>query len=120
MSSVLVGWSPRAAAARTGRLYIGGAPLGDVLPTDAARSGFERGVASSGQIRAGHGATVCRRPALHRAVLVRWQVLTGPPPITLFLKDGSESALNLGSWRRERDSNPRWAVNPHTLSRRAT
>ena len=25
-----------------------------------------------------------------------------------------------GAWRRERDSNPRWAVNPHTLSRRAT
>lgn len=23
-------------------------------------------------------------------------------------------------WRRRRDSNPRWAINPHTLSRRAT
>src|SRR5690349_13335286 len=26
----------------------------------------------------------------------------------------------LAMWRRERDSNPRGAVNPHTLSRRAT
>jgi hypothetical protein len=26
----------------------------------------------------------------------------------------------LAFWRRERDSNPRGAVNPHTLSRRAT
>ena len=24
------------------------------------------------------------------------------------------------SWRKGRDSNPRWAMNPHTLSRRAT
>jgi len=23
-------------------------------------------------------------------------------------------------WRSRRDSNPRWAINPHTLSRRAT
>jgi hypothetical protein len=25
----------------------------------------------------------------------------------------------LCKWRRERDSNPRWAINPYTLSRRA-
>src|SRR5262249_1973639 len=31
-----------------------------------------------------------------------------------------EAARKRSPWRKERDSNPRWAVNPHTLSRRAT
>ena len=29
-------------------------------------------------------------------------------------------ALGIPHWRRERDSNPRRAINPHTLSRRAS
>ena len=35
-------------------------------------------------------------------------------------KTGREGPCFLTSWRRERDSNPRGAINPHTLSRRAT
>ena len=29
-------------------------------------------------------------------------------------------SLGVKFWRKGRDSNPRWAMNPHTLSRRAT
>jgi hypothetical protein len=36
------------------------------------------------------------------------------------VKTGKLGGLQKGPWRRERDSNPRRAVNPHTLSRRAT
>jgi hypothetical protein len=35
-------------------------------------------------------------------------------------KNAPEGAFLLGFWRSRRDSNPRWAINPHTLSRRAT
>ncbi len=44
------------------------------------------------------------------------------PRGTVVREDGTVETMVAGGarWRRERDSNPRWAVNPHTLSRRAT
>lgn len=40
----------------------------------------------------------------------------------LTIKKGTASAVPsfMCNWRREGDSNPRWAINPYTLSRRAT
>ena len=36
------------------------------------------------------------------------------------IKNAPKGASLLRSWRRGRDSNPRWGISPHTLSRRAT
>jgi hypothetical protein len=41
--------------------------------------------------------------------------------VRVVFSDVAKHALDPDTdWRRERDSNPRGAVNPHTLSRRAT
>ena len=65
----------------------------------------------------------CRRASFHSPRSTDSTIYTSkstPLRGTQSKKPACISKRAFKTWRRGRDSNPRWAINPHTLSRRAT